>query len=357
MIFNRYTNLLRKFASIIPSWSWTLLKGLISIGLIVWLILDFDWNEVAVTLARVSWLVIAGWLVIWAVAYCLMGLRLKVLLAAQKIEVDLFYSIQLVFIGAFTGNFMPSSMGGDAFKFVYLARAGYGKSITGASIVLDRLLNILAVFMFLPFALALPGLINVDLLTENARLYWVIGIIILGGVLVVTGAIAALRVRKLPLPLPSNRTLSARLRRIIHRMVEIAVQWLDHPCALILAMALSFVAISLCFVGGWVVAQGIGIEISLESWLAIQACLSVLVFLPISLNGLGLQEVSLVYFMSLVGVSEGKSQALALLLRVLIVLFSLFGVFGLIAEKRKISKPDGNESERLSTSIEPGDFS
>lgn len=334
-------NQYHRIVSKIPSWSWTLLKYLISGGLVIWLILDFDWNGVIATLASVSWVAVVGWLVIWAAAYILMGLRLKVLLAAQKIEINLFYSIQLVFIGAFTGNFLPSSMGGDAFKFIYLARAGYGKSVTGVSIILDRLLNILSVFMLLPFALTLPGLISIDI-HQYIWIFVIIGLvgILLGGV----GVMAGLRIKRLPPPPTSDQTLPARVRRIARRLIDISLQWLAHPWSLILAMVISLVAIVLCFVGGWVVARGLDINISLVSWLAIQACLSMLVFLPISMNGLGLQEISLVYLMSLVGVPDGKSQALALLLRVLIVFFSLFGAIGLISEKRKISQSGSLET-------------
>jgi len=68
--------------------------------------------------------------------------------------------------------------------------------------------------------------------------------------------------------------------------------------------------------------------------------------IPISINGLGLQEVSLsLIFMSFGGVSETNSLVLALLMRVIFIIASLPGAFfipGFLSPKRNSLTHKGN---------------
>jgi len=323
-----------RILTLIPGWVWTVAKGLVSAGLVIWLILGFDWNEVFATLATISLYFILAWLTMWFLGFCLMALRLQLLLSVQKIRIPFRYALRLVFIAGFMGNFLPSSMGGDAFKFAFLARAGYSKSVTGVSIILDRLFNIAATFMFLPFVLAAPALLNLDIQMQHILPYYILGIVILTSVLIVGFVLAGRKIRqKLPPP-TKERSLMVTLHRISFRLVGIMGNWLDHPWILVAAMFLALLTMGLFFTAGWILARGLGMDLPVMTWFAIQACLSVLVFLPISFNGLGLQEVSMVYLMTNIGMSETQSLALALLIRVLVVLISLIGAHGMIAENR-----------------------
>lgn len=336
MALETLRNLWHRIRTLVPGWVWTVIKGLISAALVLWLILGFDWNEVFAALKDISYSYIIAWFVIWFIAFCFMALRLQLLLSVQKIHIPFRYSLRLVFIGVFTGNFLPSSMGGDAVKFAFLARAGYSKSVTGASVVLDRLFNIAATFMFLPFVLVTPGLIELDVEMQHMLPYWLLGaLLVICGMIIALGMVAR-RIKRSGLPNPADITIRGRLHRIAYRLTNILGNWLDHPWMLVGAMILALLSMIFFFYAGWVLARGLNMDLTLITWFAIQACLSVLVFLPISLNGLGLQELSMVYFMTHVGISEGKSLALALLLRVLVVLISLVGAYGLMAENRAI---------------------
>jgi uncharacterized protein (TIRG00374 family) len=326
----------QKTRTLVPGWVWTVAKGLISAALVLWLILGFDWNEVFTALKDISYYYILAWFVFWFFGFCLMALRLQLLLAVQKIHIPFHYSLRLVFIGVFTGNFLPSSMGGDAFKFAFLARAGYSKSVTGVSVVLDRLFNITATFMFLPFVLVTPGLFEFDARMQHMLPYWIVGTLIFICVVIVVLGMVGRRIRRSEPPNPVDKSMRGRLHRIAYRMTTILGNWLDHPWILVGAMILALLSMVFFFYAGWVLARGLDMDLTLITWFAIQACLSVLVFLPISLNGLGLQEVSMVYFMTHIGISEGKSLALALLMRVLVVLISLVGAYGLMVENRAI---------------------
>ena len=319
--------------ALLPAWAWTTIKTAISLLLVSWLMLGFDWSRVLKVLAGISGWAILLWFVIWFTAYCLMALRMRTLLAAQNARIGFLFALNLLFIGAFAGNFLPSSVGGDAAKFVYFARAGYSKSVTGAALILDRLLNILASALFLPFALLVPGLIEVDSDIERQLPYWICGVVLFFGIVLLLVIRTGRQLRRSSVPTEQ----SSRAYKIAHRGADISANWLNRPSSLGSAMLYSFLAILLMFLDGWILARGLNIDIDLIAWLAIQAGLSALVLLPISLNGLGLQEVSLVYVMAFVGVAEEKSLALALLLRVFVVAFSLLGALGTLTEMKKRS--------------------
>jgi uncharacterized membrane protein YbhN (UPF0104 family) len=82
-------------------------------------------------------------------------------------------------------------------------------------------------------------------------------------------------------------------------------------------------------VAQWLVAQAVGIEISLAQLASIICMVTLIVLLPISFNGIGLQEVSFVAFLTGAGVSQDIALSFSLLTRVLIVGTSL--IAGLVA--------------------------
>jgi uncharacterized membrane protein YbhN (UPF0104 family) len=97
-----------------------------------------------------------GW--IWAVygflcflpMYFLCAIRLRLLLGALALPGSLGHSLSWTMIGSFFDVAMPSSNGGDVVKAYYVARhAGKGRrSVAIMSVMLDRVVGLLALFLF-----------------------------------------------------------------------------------------------------------------------------------------------------------------------------------------------------------------
>ena len=105
---------------------WTFLKILASIVLLLWLYATIDWTQFARTVRTIPSQLLATGLLVAFLGQLLCAWRLRVLLHAQSINVRYGFNVRLTFLGLFAGNFLPSTIGGDALKIVLLARRGYG---------------------------------------------------------------------------------------------------------------------------------------------------------------------------------------------------------------------------------------
>ncbi len=153
---------------------WTATKVAASTGLLVWLFVRFDWTKV-LDVVRV----IPGIFVIWGLLLVCLGQllaarRLQILLHAQSIKVSYGLSVRLTFIGLFAGNFLPSTVGGDAAKIILLARKGYGKTVSTLSVATDRLMGLVAFAFLLPTVLATPRIVRLEDIGSSAEVVGVI---------------------------------------------------------------------------------------------------------------------------------------------------------------------------------------
>lgn len=129
-------------------------RALVSLALISTLFVAHDWRD---GFARVGDAALAGiciGLSMFALRNLAHALRWKTLLDAVGVRAEFGWVHRVTYIGASASTFLPSSIGGD------LARGwwahGHGLSVreTAATVVVDRLIGILS--MFLLFVLAAP---------------------------------------------------------------------------------------------------------------------------------------------------------------------------------------------------------
>jgi uncharacterized membrane protein YbhN (UPF0104 family) len=309
----------------IPPGVWKLVKGLVSVGLLAWLVLRFDWMAVLGTLSAVSAPVAGLGFILMILAQMLGARRLQLLLAAQQIRVSYFYVLRLTFVGLFAGNFLPSTVGGDAVKVLALVRAGYGKGAPAACVVLDRLVNMAAVLSLSPTVLVAPRLLEPGLATT---VRWSVAGLAAGGVvlagLLVVARQPLLRWLKATDPTPSQ---DSRWHRLLNSLVAIGARWAAKPRLLVVTFVLSWAAVLLGSNAGWVIARGLGMSIGIVEWTAVVVLVYLVTLPPVSLNGLGVQEVSLVYLLSRLGATPGQALAMAVFSRLLQVGTSLLGAF------------------------------
>jgi hypothetical protein len=96
-----------------------------------------------------------------------------------------------------------------------------------------------------------------------------------------------------------------------------------------LLAAISIVSILPNLLGTWWMAGDIGVKINLVEVTAVYVVIYFVTLLPISLNGLGVQEVTTAYLYQSLGATQAQAAALAVLLRFIIWLTSLPGAIWL----------------------------
>jgi len=111
------------------------------------------------------------------------------------------------------------------------------------------------------------------------------------------------------------------------------------PSALALPTILSFMNIGLVILSNWFIAVSLDIDVPIIVFAAIVSLMTVLVMVPVSINGIGLRENAYVVLLSLVGVDPDKSFALSLIGFVVIILVGLPGGFCYSLLKKELPMP------------------
>jgi glycosyltransferase 2 family protein len=274
----------------------TLLRGagsLLAFGLLVFLIVQ-NWNAIVVAVRQIPlWRFLLATALIFVSRFLVSG-RWHVLLRAARFDISFARSAALTFTGFFANNFLPTTIGGDVFRFAGAAEMGYDSSIVLASLVADRLAGMAGMATVLPF-----GLIPL----------WSWGT---GGTL-------------------QSISLAALWKKFwyfVVRTFKALSIWLKKPVSLLSAYGLTW-GHMLCFFGAVSVLL-IGLNSPVPFW-TIAGLLSIVYFLtqiPISINGYGVQELSQTYlFVHIAGISLPNAITLALLIRVIFMIASLPGAF------------------------------
>jgi uncharacterized membrane protein YbhN (UPF0104 family) len=269
------------------------LGSILALVLLVVLLQEKGDGETFSALRRVS----MGYLLLALVALLISRLfavlRWHILLRSAGVKLSFLRSTMLTFTGNFSSNFLPSTIGGDVVRLGGAMQLGYDRAICLASLVADRLIGMAGMTIALPL-----GLIPVFSLGNGAAQSFSISALIQKGVDFARRTLESLSIwLKKPSSLFSSLLATFGNQLFIYLMVYLLLQGIDHH--------LSF----------WLVAG--------------MYTLSYFVTLiPISINGLGVQELSMTFLLTrLGGLTSSESATVAVLIRALFIITSLPGAF------------------------------
>jgi uncharacterized membrane protein YbhN (UPF0104 family) len=142
----------------------------------------------------------------------------------------------------------------------------------------------------------------------------------------VSGVIFGLwKVKPAPVPMPEGaweKGLFQRIAATWHRL-------LSRKGTFGLLVAISIASILPNLLGTWIIVRDMDIKVNLAQVTGIYVVLYFVTLLPISLNGLGVQEVTTAYLYQSLGATQAQAAALAVLMRFAIWLTSLPGAIWL----------------------------
>ncbi len=255
------------------------------------------------------------------------ALRLHTLLITQNINVSFKYTLQIWFTGLFGNVFLPGTVGGDVYKLIRLISIGHSKATIAAALVVDRILGFFSMLLFLPFLVLNPQLLDLEVSTAIRFGFYVFAAaacLLLG----LAGLAKNERVRAVMGVVVEK--INQKLFNIINKFVQIAIRWSNQPWAVIRAFILSCMLWFIAFFAGWIFVEGINLPVTFTQWIGIQTLIYFATLLPVSLNGLGIAEVSMVYLLGRLGVAPEEATALAVTMRVLGLFVSLPGLYGIV---------------------------
>ncbi len=295
----------RKGQSILR-WSGTL----IAVVLLLYLLSQQGWDQIGAAIAQISWGRFTLALVLMVASRLAVVGRWYALLRGAGMGISVLQGARLTFAGLFASNFLPTTIGGDVVRLAGGIRSGFDRAILVASLIVDRLVGMagMAVALLpLPLSLPSPALAS----QGNFR----------GATLTTWAGLITPRQGLL-------KRLWERSLQIGRRLLQALTLWLSRPGVLLASFIFTCVHMLCLFTQIHLFLEGMGEEMSFWMIAGLWSATYFVTLLPVSINGMGVQELSTTFFYAtLGGVSNPNALTLALLIRALQMLASLPGAF------------------------------
>jgi glycosyltransferase 2 family protein len=288
------------------------LGTLLAIILLIWLLSTQGWEKIFAAFRQIDlWRLVLA-LGLMLVSRLAVAGRWYALLRGTSERISYGLVTRITFAGLFASNFLPTTIGGDVIRLGGALRFGLDRAVALTSLIVDRLIGMAGMAMALPGLLLAVGSLPVSLLATA--------------------------------PLPPRKFLSQGL----HRLRQVSALWVHRPASLLAALGMTWIHMLATFAIADLILTGMGQDISFILIGGLWSLVYFITLLPISVNGMGTQELAIsLLFTRLGGVSAESALVLALLMRVLPMLASLPGALfvpGMLAGETKETQVDADES-------------
>jgi glycosyltransferase 2 family protein len=320
------------------------LRVAISAAILAWLCFRVNWGDLLATWRELRWEWWLASLLLSTGTQFLVGFRWRTLARPLGFNDPVLRFVGLQFVGLYFNLFMPSTLGGDVAR-AWILDGGRGRRARAMISVFVEQSGGMAVL----FAMALVS----ALLSPSDLPEWMLPL-----VLVVCGGFLAVM---LTLTLCA-RWLKNRLRNTEWRGLQavqhyaetladaMAIYW-RHRLAFVLSLLLAASMYFLMFVSYWLLSRGLGMTVSLSYFVTIIPLLTAMMWVPISISGIGVREMSLFLFLEPLGVTVSQAGSLGVLSFFNLVLISLIGGLVYSVGLYPKLKPEVAELERISAAV------
>jgi uncharacterized membrane protein YbhN (UPF0104 family) len=281
-----------------------LLRPAVSVSLLAWVAWHTDWPQVAEAFGRLRlgwWLAACGVLVVTQVVS---ALRWRMLARPMGFGASLGQYTSFYFIGMFFNLVLPTSVGGDVVRALYLDGRSGRRLAAFTSVLLDRVSGFLVL-------LALAGL--GVLLSPLALPAWV--------QISVAAAVGGVALGLACLPLIARLPLSVgrKAREVLDGLRAV---WAPR---LLLVTTLLSVAVQVANIAiVWLIGVALGAPVPFTYYWVLVPMVTLLTLLP-SVNGTGVREGAMVLYLAPVGVGRETALTLAFLWFAVFATVSLSG--------------------------------
>jgi hypothetical protein len=294
-----------------------LLGTIVSSGMLVYLMAR-EWQDIltAVRQLELSTLVAISLLTIFS-RVCIL-LRWHILLRSAGAAISINQSARLFLAGLFSSNFLPTTIGGDLVRFAGLVRFKITPTISAGSLVMDRLVGMAGMVSLLPvglvqfFSVPLPNVHTDSLPNSELEAVSIVGIL---------------------------GYIREKTRKVLDSVWHSVGLWTSHPSSFLFSFIFTCVHMLCLIMTLWILFSSLHDPVAYWVIGGLWSMSYFFTLLPFSINGLGLQELSLTFlFVNYAGAELNNVVVVALAIRVLQTLVSLPGAFclpGLIQPNKK----------------------
>lgn len=303
------------------SWK-TVLKIAVSAVLGYWLVQRVDWHAVGDIVAHASPLLILVYVVFQLAGNVISAAKWQYLARVQGFDFSVKDGTLAYLTGAFINNFLPSTIGGDTYRVLWMSRTGE-RSRAFAAVFFDRITGLLVLFLFAGVGLAFlpwevlfvqPVFIIFAAMTLSVALAMLFALFWAERFYQLAVFLAELLPWQRPIVLLGDFQSLAE-----SRVYARAILW---------ASLFTFIGI-----GGsnFFLFSSLGAELSPLIFGSVIFAATLVANIPISINNIGVKEWAYVFFFGLLGISAELAVTAALASRLLQMLISFIALPGYLA--------------------------
>ncbi|GCF07391.1 lysylphosphatidylglycerol synthase transmembrane domain-containing protein [Dictyobacter arantiisoli] len=316
-------------------WPKFALRLLCTILLLAFLFHSFSWSNVLQKLQHIDDGEVIVAVIVGIIGVVLSAYQWQSLLDGERIRMDLRRLINLYFIGISFNHFLPTGMGGDVVKAYYVGREAHNTVGSASAVIMSRVTGFAGMLL-----LTIPTLIIWHTLFSTwIMITFGIACLIMCSALVCVYFMAAL--------LPGFIKGKWATYRSVKSVLAIGLtlrESLKHPKALCIAIAFGFlfhVSAALNYYG---FATLLHMHIPLPFYLIAVPLVSLIAFLPTTINGYGLRENAFIGIFASMHVDIATATALILLMDAQGIFFGVVGgiLYLLRHEKKTTEIPDNH---------------
>ncbi len=310
-----------------------IIKIIIGVGLFALLLLWNDnLNKLGQIFSTIKWEYIVALMVLGIITNLVTSLRWELFLKERGINIPHIRLFNLVIIGKFFNNFMPSMIGGDLTRIYLLGKQIDSQSKSAASVFLERFTGLMAmILMGLIFSL-----FNIKILTEPL-IGISISVMILGCILFFILVFNQSLVDRIGEKLQFILYMD-KLMQIFKKLLADIGFFKDKYRMFAYALGYSFLFDMLTAVANFICCYAIGFHPSFLDIAVITPIILLVVMIPVSPNNIGWWEWTFGVLLVNAGAGVAQGVAVALILRGTSLIFSLYGGLLFLFEKPKQSK-------------------
>jgi|DewCreStandDraft_4_1066084.scaffolds.fasta_scaffold02256_24 uncharacterized membrane protein YbhN (UPF0104 family) len=271
------------------------LRAVVTVGLLAALVANVDARKVGSLLTRVNWMILVP-VFLYLPAILLSALKWQILLGWR---LPFWALVRIYWIGNFFSNFLPSTIGGDGYRVIKV-KGEVGTKTALGSVLLDRASGFLGtLILFVLLSLALPGHL---LLNRMDMLVCLVGLFAL--------ALLAIYV--------ASSRFSRKVLEFLDVFREFRTSWKS-----VLSISLIYPALGITSL--WFYFLMYGYRPSILATALFYLAIQLITLIPISINAIGVYEVSVVGLFATIGIPAEVSLSISLLSRAVMLLQTSVG--------------------------------
>lgn len=309
-----------------------LLRIAISIAILVFFASKIDLKETIKLIIHSNYLILTICVLIYLIGQTICAYKWKLISSTIGYRKNLSDYTQYYFIGMFFNLFLPSTIGGDVGKAYYLYKNDLNgrKSTALYTVIAERFTGVAALIWIGTLAVLSPVADSIPYFFKISAICLSLGVLIC------------------PLLLPSFIRKFFKPDNWLKRsfLKDILPFW--NSTLIFKCLFWSFLSHLTVIIIHILIGYSINIDSPLLYYFAFYPIVTIIGFIPISFNGIGIREGAYIYFLSLIGISRSAGLAFGLLWFAVTVICSLVGGIIFIVGN-KSSQLDTNELEEFAT--------